>query len=77
MVKKSGNPFVAIGLDNDGSASINWGVYGLPETFVVSGDGKIIYKHVGPITINDLNKINEILKFNETFSYNFSSLFKC
>ncbi|MBD22090.1 MAG: DsbE family thiol:disulfide interchange protein [Alphaproteobacteria bacterium] len=61
-LKKSGNPFVAIGLDNDGSASINWGVYGLPETFVVSGDGKIIYKHVGPITINDLNKINEILK---------------
>ena len=36
--------------------SINWGVYGLPETFFVSNKGKIIYKHVGPITDNDLKK---------------------
>ena len=60
-LKKSGNPFKAIGLDNDGSASINWGVYGLPETFLISGDGKILYKHVGPITKKDLSKIFKIL----------------
>ena len=58
---KSGNPFKAIGLDNDGSASINWGVYGLPETFLISSDGKILYKHVGPITKKDLSKIFKIL----------------
>ena len=61
-LNKSGNPFKAIGMDNDGSASINWGVYGLPETFFVDRNGKIIYKHVGPITQNDLGKINKILK---------------
>ena len=49
-------------MDNDGSASINWGVYGLPETFFVDRNGKIIYKQVGPITQNDLGKINKILK---------------
>ena len=60
-LKDSGNPFEGIGLDNDGTTSINWGVYGLPETFFVSGKGKIIYKHVGPITDNDFKKISKIL----------------
>ncbi|MGI9381939.1 MAG: DsbE family thiol:disulfide interchange protein [Methyloligellaceae bacterium] len=44
-----GNPFVAVGQDGNGRVAINWGVYGVPETFIVSGDGKILYKHVGPI----------------------------
>ena len=61
-LKKSGNPFKAIGLDNDGSASINWGVYGLPETFFINSDGKILYKHVGPITKKDVDKISKILE---------------
>ncbi len=43
------NPYLAIGADRTGRVSIDWGVYGLPETFVVNGQGKIIYKHVGPI----------------------------
>ena len=45
-----GNPFSAVGVDGDGRAAIEWGVYGMPETFVVDGKGRIAYKHVGPIT---------------------------
>ncbi len=44
-----GNPFLAVGADRAGSAALNWGVYGVPETFIVGGTGKILYKHVGPI----------------------------
>jgi cytochrome c biogenesis protein CcmG/thiol:disulfide interchange protein DsbE len=44
-----GNPFAAVGVDGDGRAAIEWGVYGMPETFVVDGKGRIAYKHVGPI----------------------------
>lgn len=44
-----GNPFVAVGVDSSGSTAIDWGVYGIPETFIVGGDGTILYKHVGPI----------------------------
>ncbi len=44
-----GNPFVAVGQDRNGRVAINWGVYGVPETFVVDGAGKIVLKHVGPI----------------------------
>jgi cytochrome c biogenesis protein CcmG/thiol:disulfide interchange protein DsbE len=44
-----GNPFAAVGVDGDGRAAIEWGVYGMPETFVVDGQGRIAYKHVGPI----------------------------
>jgi cytochrome c biogenesis protein CcmG/thiol:disulfide interchange protein DsbE len=45
-----GNPFVAAGADDSGRAGIEWGVYGVPETFVIGRDGKIAYKLVGPIT---------------------------
>ncbi len=45
-----GNPFTAVGADANGRGAIEWGVYGMPETFVVDGTGKIVYKHVGPIT---------------------------
>ncbi|WP_420960344.1 DsbE family thiol:disulfide interchange protein [Brucella sp. IR073] len=43
-----GNPFSAVGTDTTGRAAIDWGVYGVPETFLVGRDGKIVYKHVGP-----------------------------
>lgn len=49
-----GNPFLAVGVDGDGRAAIEWGVYGMPETFVVDGKGRIAYKHVGPITAEAL-----------------------
>jgi cytochrome c biogenesis protein CcmG/thiol:disulfide interchange protein DsbE len=45
-----GNPFDAVGVDANGRAAIEWGVYGVPETFIVGRDGKIAYKLVGPIT---------------------------
>lgn len=45
-----GNPYSAIGIDDSGRAAIDWGVYGVPETFLVGPDGTILYKHVGPFT---------------------------
>lgn len=46
---KLGNPFRAVGADNSGRTGIDWGVYGVPETYVVDGSGKIVFKHVGPM----------------------------
>ena len=45
-----GNPYDAVGADRDRRVSIDWGVYGVPETFVVNADGIITFKHVGPLT---------------------------
>jgi cytochrome c biogenesis protein CcmG/thiol:disulfide interchange protein DsbE len=45
-----GNPYDAVGMDPNGRAAIEWGVYGVPETFIVSPDGKILHKHVGPLS---------------------------
>ncbi|QYO76802.1 DsbE family thiol:disulfide interchange protein [Devosia salina] len=45
-----GNPYDAVGADRDRRVSIDWGVYGVPETFLVDADGTIVYKHVGPLT---------------------------
>jgi cytochrome c biogenesis protein CcmG/thiol:disulfide interchange protein DsbE len=49
-----GNPFVASGADISGRASIDWGVYGVPETFLVGRDGRIAFKLIGPITENNI-----------------------
>ena len=45
-----GNPFARIGKDATGRAAIDWGVYGVPETYIVDGNGRIALKHVGPLT---------------------------
>ena len=45
-----GNPYAAVGADRDRRISIDWGVYGVPETFVVDPNGIITFKHVGPLT---------------------------
>lgn len=50
-----GNPFTTVGVDGSGRAAIEWGVYGMPETFVVDGQGIIVYKHVGPISRESLD----------------------
>ncbi|MEO0730291.1 MAG: DsbE family thiol:disulfide interchange protein [Pseudomonadota bacterium] len=50
FLQRLGNPYAGVGVDADGSASIDWGVYGMPETFVIDGQGRITYKHIGPIT---------------------------
>jgi cytochrome c biogenesis protein CcmG, thiol:disulfide interchange protein DsbE len=52
-----GNPFAAAGADIKGRAGIEWGVYGVPETFIVGRDGKIAYKLVGPITPDNLDQV--------------------
>ena len=49
-LKELGNPYAAIGHDEPGRVGIEWGVYGVPETFVVDRDGRIRFKQVGPIT---------------------------
>lgn len=49
-----GNPFVAAGVDANGRAAIEWGVYGVPETFVIGRDGRIAFKLIGPITPDNL-----------------------
>jgi cytochrome c biogenesis protein CcmG, thiol:disulfide interchange protein DsbE len=49
-----GNPFKAVGADGKGRGAIEWGVYGMPETFVVNGAGEIVFKHVGPMTPQSL-----------------------
>ena len=52
-----GNPFAASGADANGRAAIEWGVYGVPETFIVGRDGRIAYKLVGPITTDNLDGV--------------------
>jgi cytochrome c biogenesis protein CcmG/thiol:disulfide interchange protein DsbE len=54
FLAKYGNPFDAIGADTSGRVAIDWGVYGVPETFVIDRDGRIAYKLVGPITAENL-----------------------
>jgi len=50
-----GNPFAANGTDDNGRAAIEWGVYGVPETFVIGRDGRIAYKLIGPVTPDNLD----------------------
>ena len=51
-----GDPYTRTGADLDGRAAIDWGVYGVPETFVIGADGRIAYKHIGPVTRETLDK---------------------
>jgi cytochrome c biogenesis protein CcmG/thiol:disulfide interchange protein DsbE len=49
-----GNPYEEVGVDKNGRAAIDWGVYGVPETFVIGRDGTIVFKLVGPVTKQNL-----------------------
>jgi cytochrome c biogenesis protein CcmG, thiol:disulfide interchange protein DsbE len=51
-----GNPFGRIGVDRDGTTAIDFGVYGVPETYVIDGSGQIRYRHVGPLTPEDVKE---------------------
>ena len=51
-----GDPYTRTGADRNGRVSIDWGVYGVPETFVVDRDGRILYKHIGPLTSQALRE---------------------
>jgi cytochrome c biogenesis protein CcmG/thiol:disulfide interchange protein DsbE len=50
FLARNGNPFDAIGADTTGRVAIDWGVYGVPETYVVDGRGRIAFKFVGPLS---------------------------
>lgn len=50
FLARYGNPFDAVGDDRSGRVSIDWGIYGAPETFIVDGHGTVLYKYVGPLT---------------------------
>ena len=52
-----GNPFGMVGVDANGRGSIEWGVYGVPETFVVGREGTILYKLVGPVTPANIDSV--------------------
>jgi cytochrome c biogenesis protein CcmG/thiol:disulfide interchange protein DsbE len=54
FLNELGNPFAAVGMDGNGRAAIDWGVYGVPETFVIGKDGRVAYKHIGPMTETSL-----------------------
>lgn len=56
FLRELGNPYQAVGRDPKGRHSIEWGVYGIPETFIVDQNGKIIFKHVGPLTEKILDR---------------------
>ena len=49
-----GDPYTRTGADLNGRVGIEWGVYGVPETLVINKEGRISYKHIGPITAKDL-----------------------
>jgi cytochrome c biogenesis protein CcmG/thiol:disulfide interchange protein DsbE len=55
-----GNPFSIVGVDANGRASIEWGVYGVPETFIVGRDGTIVYKMVGPVTPQNFDSVLKV-----------------
>ena len=52
-----GDPYAKVGVDRDGRAGIEWGVYGVPETFIVKGDGAIAFKLVGPMSAQTLASV--------------------
>lgn len=49
-LNRFGNPFIAVAEDQAGGVGIDWGVYGVPETFVIDANGDVRYKHIGPLT---------------------------
>jgi len=57
FLNRYGNPFIASGTDQNGRASIDWGVYGVPENFVIGKDGRIAYKLVGPVTPENIDTV--------------------
>jgi len=57
FLNRYGNPYAASGADENGRAAIEWGVYGVPETFLVGRDGRIAYKLVGPINAENFERV--------------------
>ena len=55
-LQQFGDPYATSVIDLDGRVGIDWGVYGVPETFVIGADGRIMYKHIGPMTHESLEQ---------------------
>ena len=64
-LKELGNPYTNVAVDKSGRIAIDWGVYGIPETFIVNSKGIIKYRHVGPVTKKIYKKINLLINKNE------------
>ena len=62
FIEKLGNPFSDILIDEDGTLAIEWGAYGVPETFLIDKNKKIIKKYIGPLNQQSLNEIKKFLK---------------
>ena len=63
FLKTFGNPYDKIGIDKNGFLGIEWGVYGIPETFIINKKGQIIYKYTGPLEVDELEKnIYDLIK---------------
>ena len=60
-LNKSGNPYSDIPVDKNGTIAIDWGVYGIPETFVVDSKGIIKFRYVGPLTDKTYKKISLLI----------------
>jgi cytochrome c biogenesis protein CcmG/thiol:disulfide interchange protein DsbE len=56
FLDRLGNPYGRIGIDRTGSTAIDFGVYGVPETYVVDGTGHVRYRHVGPLSAEDIKQ---------------------
>ena len=73
FLEKEGNPYNFVGLDNNGNIGLEFGVFGLPETFLLNNEGKIIYKHLGPLTKKVVRNEISPIAIDFLFSSNFCS----
>ncbi|MFL6819206.1 MAG: DsbE family thiol:disulfide interchange protein [Bradyrhizobium sp.] len=60
FLSRYGNPYAIVGVDANGRAAIEWGVYGVPETFIVGREGTIVYKMVGPVTSENIGSVLKV-----------------
>ncbi len=60
FLQQLGNPYSAVAFDSTGRAAIEWGVYGVPETFIVGREGTIVYKMVGPVTVDNIDTVLKV-----------------
>ena len=67
FLKENGNPFDILAEDKNGKNSVNFGVYGIPETILINSELKILKKYIGPLNIKEVNEIRKLVK-NEKYN---------
>lgn len=66
FLEELGNPFAKGGADRNGKMALNWGVYGVPETYLIDGDGKVLLRIAGPLVQRELeNRVRPLLEANQ------------